>query len=603
MTMLEHAYKLLPPPLAALPAKYWTSISLLVHSYSVGVLFQELVEAYSESHSSGNLPEPDYAFIIGFLHDMGQKLGITKKRLENAQRWVIHRLQDIKSVKINEREAVKLSKYMRTNVAETLSDPSYSRTAWRLLQLADRVQGTSNIGDIIGSINEFKMKTGWNVVINYYHIATPHPLIRYMISRIVHKTIMSAVRDGLVEFALPISLAQGLLVLSESPIGKIEFDWDEIRYILRTDALLGDAESERYYQSIKYCKGIGKKKPNKFKGKNCDPLGDFKMSTYEVVLLYYGSKEKAAEIGKEIILPKDVVDQLINIEIEGVRYVSGSYTCPFCGVRTPVGVHVSEIGDIIGGIRAAKEKWTRRFPPVNLNVMLRNPPYLACPLCLGEALLYSRLFAKVKGERVLVGNTYSAPLPVSAAYDLGALLQHLIDKFGNRLIKSEKALSEMFNVAHVEGLPESSTVAVDYFTATIYGIVGLKGEKNIEVTVNGVALAGLLASWGLYPLVMKPDPSPSHTDKLLTFYKGQYPLFDFSPSDKQLEQLTPYVASLMMGMGHLYFRKFVIGESVPATTEVLNYPPCNAPLLLQYASPQLYSHIESLRMELEGGEM
>ncbi len=72
---LKIAYTLLPPPLSALPAKYWTSISLLVHSYSVAVLFEELTQSLADAYELDDAPDEKEAFIIGFLHDLGQKLG------------------------------------------------------------------------------------------------------------------------------------------------------------------------------------------------------------------------------------------------------------------------------------------------------------------------------------------------------------------------------------------------------------------------------------------------------------------------------------------------------------------------------------------------
>ena len=90
---IKMAYTLLPPPLSSTPAKYWTSISLWLHSYIVGSTFQELVDALA---GPGDIeaPEPDEAFLIGFLHDLGQKMGLMGERSsEKIRSWLIVRLE------------------------------------------------------------------------------------------------------------------------------------------------------------------------------------------------------------------------------------------------------------------------------------------------------------------------------------------------------------------------------------------------------------------------------------------------------------------------------------------------------------------------------
>lgn len=601
---IKTAYTLLPPPLAALPAKYWTPISLLIHSYSVATLFQELVDAYSRAYDAGDAPAPENAFIIGFIHDFGQKLGLNSRKLDKIQEWVAKRLQNLG---YTEHEARSLAKYVGTNPAETRSDPSYPRWVWELLRLADRLQGSSNIGDLMASVNEAANRLERHYYLSFYNVASPHMFLRTAIARVLLKHVKKESIGEPGSLIVPIGTSNGVIIMSDTPLGDAIFGWDEMRKILEDEFLIPEAEAELFAKSAIYCESGSGEQPMGFKKKYCDKLGRLRLGTYHTLILYYGSRELAEELipNTKPVLPTGFKDMLLGIRFNDVEFGDSPYTCPLCGIKTPHGVHLSMISDLLGR-NVAKEKWSRRYPPVNLNILLRSPrEYLVCPICLGDTILYHRLMSEAprgKGrnrKNVLFTMTFSATMPITASEDLGMLLRYLLENSYDKSVALDTKLLPLLSVEMLpDTLPEAS-LAFDPFTTSLYGVVTVWGE-GFEPTARITTMAGLLASWGLYPIIASYAQPSAPTRKLFLSPDGQRDMYDFDPSDRRDGRYTPYVASLLLAFGHLYNRKYNVNEPVPAVTEILDYTPNHAPHLLQYASPRLYSHLESLRIELEG---
>ena len=224
MNPTEAAYKLLPPPLSALPAKYWTSISLLLHSYTVARAFQEFVRMYSDVMDV-EAPLEDEAFLIGFLHDLGQKLKLRgRPSEEKLLKWVRGELE---SLGYTRGESEELSRYLFTNPAETLTDPLYDRTVWRLLWLADRLQGIDNPLTIAQLLAEAKKDLGEQLTVTLLNVMIPQPFMRTLISWIVHRKIEEIVEEKGI-LAVPVTTPYGLAVITDNPNIEIEVEWGEI---------------------------------------------------------------------------------------------------------------------------------------------------------------------------------------------------------------------------------------------------------------------------------------------------------------------------------------------------------------------------------------
>ncbi|MEB3797413.1 MAG: hypothetical protein G5Z42_01160 [Caldisphaeraceae archaeon] len=376
---LKIAYTLLPPPLSALPAKYWTSISLLLHSYTVARTFQALLKLAGAK----DLPENE-AFIIGFLHDLAQKLGKSPETLKVTYRWVLERLSS--ELKFTLPEARKIAKTLETNPAETVRktefpDPLLPIEIWKLLMLADELQNSSDalpwaikVRDTVSS------KFGKTPNILIYSVNLPQPFVRYTLWDVIEEKIEEKIGCNTYNLeecnVFAIASLQRLIVLSELNIGKIEIGWDEIigREKNRNETdVLSVYDIENLKNNIEKCKSEKTKKDEeqeekgissrfKFKNKHCEPgihrnkkrqkkirfpedLYD-RVGTYELMLHYFGP-EKNAELD-DFYLPLYAKDQLYRVSITGVKFEEGGFICPICGVRHREGFVAGIIGDIIG---------------------------------------------------------------------------------------------------------------------------------------------------------------------------------------------------------------------------------------------------------------
>ncbi len=613
---LKVAYTLLPPPLSALPAKYWTSISLLVHSYTVGRLFEELVRLYS--NKKGNTPiNSNEAFLIGFVHDFGQKAWLTKKQLEHVKYYIKEKVNELGY------DGGFISKFIVTNAAESMVDPAIADLE-PMLRFSDIIQGTNDLGDIVVALKYMDKEMGLGLNYNYYSILVPHPLVRAKISQSIERSLSN-------ENTVLISTWNGLLAISTEPLNPVKLDWDTDFRLLDDAPLVGD--SEKLQRQIKSCQEIGEAKkryeedvkkgkvkrkrggwkkylPEIIDAKHCEKNADDlkRLSTYEVVMLYFGDKKYASTLPSKVILPLEFKDKVVNIEIKGVEFKVGSKECPLCGAHHPQGMNLSFVSDLYnykikGVVTAPKEKWIRRYPPENINRLLANDPkYHVCPLCLMEALLHRHIFTgESVGLPVYFSLSILTPIPVKVLKELAGLFTGLVEDYGSQLIKPEIPWENIITPDIINNVySETLTLAYDLFSSTMYAFHIATGRKSIEYTVNVLSLSGLLATWGFYPLKASLSPSTTPSENLLTFYGGQKLMFNYAPMYDRDLKVTPYVSSLLMSLGTLYSRKFDKHENLPATLELLNFEPIFAPLFLLYSSPSLYSILEKLRMNVEG---
>jgi len=608
------AYTLLPPPLAAIPAKRWTSISLLLHSYTVARTFEELVKAYSTKRE--NLPSTEEAFIIGLLHDVGQKLQVRGKPSdEKITKWVIERLE---VAGLSRDEVNYYIKYLTTNPAETASDPSYSREAWALLKLADLLQGVGNPLEIAELVSEINRGFGLGLAVKSASIMIPQAFLRTLFSRVLYDELNKLANDTS-DIIVPISTPLGAVILSDNPNMKIEVNWDSIA----VKNLVPDPEKFELFAECcenKECldkytskKKSGEKELDKrYKGitrRDCTATiyPGQKVSAYKITLAYYSDRK----LGLKIYLPSSVKDMFQGVELKGVEYRDGDYVCPLCGLKTPVGTAVDFLKTFSG--KLTPEQWCRRYYPGNVNVIaspgtsLRE--YAIDPLCLGDTLV------RIGLKDILVALKFKASMPTLVLRDVGSLTYNLIYILGSsygipKWFESSNSRGSVLSLLNYEsegfedildevGKPTSSSVFLyDMFSTTLYVPYRDELSSHQEEWVRDIMTAGVLASWGLYPITISDVIAFDPSEKLLTYYKGQRALYDFAPSEWRLRSHVPYVAVAMAGLSYLDYMKNV--ENTPAYLEVLDYPPDYARILATYSSPHLYALIERTHSYLGG---
>ena len=604
------AYNLLPPPAASTPAKYWTSVSLWLHSYTVARTFQELLEEYSKVKEM-EVPGEEEAFAMGFIHDLGQKLKLGgRPSLKRLQGWLMERLE---ASDFTSGEAKALSKYVFTNPAETLRDPLYPRPVWRLLWIADRLQGTDNPLDIPQMLSESEGDLDIRLNLALLNITIPQPFLRSLLSVKVFERILEArFEDG--TFLVPISTPFGLAIITDAPKFEVELDWDEVREgFEKGGRLIPEAVEEDLRWNMECCEDPkcrercgGKSKPpeckqHNYKKRDCErgvylrEVGN----SYRIALLYYGRKN---EISGDIFLPEGIRNSFLGIKMQGVEFEDGDKICPICGLNTPVGV----VGDFLifffGRRRLTPEQWSRRLHPDSVNrLMQEGRRYVVDPLCLGEAIIRSQI-----EQRYLISLTLKALMPLQVMIEVGRLMGSLLYSIGGRrainvmeFVYNEDGFSRRFDevIGGIEKVTEIPRFYYDAFSATLS--IPYRRDKGLahqEEWLRDVVTPGILAAWGLYPLVISETIPSSPSSLLLTYYKGRRPLYSFEPSDRRLGGYTPYVATAMMSIAVLNRRS--MRENLPAVLEVLDYPPELSPLLLQYGSPEMYSLVESLRYKM-----
>ena len=606
---LETAYQLLPPPLSALPAKYWTSISLWLHSYTVARTFQEFIKAYSEARDV-EVPLDDEAFLIGFLHDLGQKLQLRgRPSEEKLLEWVRGRLE---ALGFTRGEAEELSRYLYTNPAETLSDPLYDRAVWRLLWLADRLQGVDNPLAIEQLLAEAKEDLGEQLNVVLINVAIAQPFMRTLISRIVHRKLEKMAEDG--ALIMPVTTPYGLAAITDASGVEVEIEWDEVRRGFKGDGILPEKVEEDLEWNMKCCDDMNcrakcskRRKPQEckdhgFTKRDCEKAlyPGTRGNSYRIALIYYGLRRK---VHGKIVLSKDVEEMFQGIRVRDVEFASGSHRCPICGLRTPVGV----VGDFLQFFnnRVTTEQWARSLYPASVNRLMQEVrSYAVDPLCLGEAILRGGDVSPI-----LVSLTLRAVVPLPVLEEVGRLTYALLFKLGlgvprHSVVKDLVYGGDGFGDVLREVAEKASGADVpnffyDAFTSTVIIPYRQHMWRHQDEWLRDIITAGVLAAWGLYPLTVSETVPSAPSEALLSYYKGRRLLYDYQPKDRRVGGYTPYVAMAMASLSELSLR--ASGESLPALLEILDYPPDYAPLLLQYGSPLLYSRVESLRARMGVG--
>jgi len=647
---MKVAYTLLPPPLSALPAKYWTSVSLLMHSYAVGVAFSELIELVREKAGNLKLPERNEAFILGFLHDLTQKMAKSSDALRTAYKWIFDRL--VKDICMTPAEARRIAKVLETNPAETIRDPIYPVQVWKLLRIADLLQGSSDVlswglqaREVIE--NEFNIRTS----IRIYNIGLRQPFLKDHLWRKVEGKLREGIcNDGseqtLVEHGVfAVTSTSGLLVVSKKNLGDIALSWDEIigwnKYSDSTDLLSRSSLLRKLSEKCPELREINKiedreerkKKKQELKKNTAEEIKGIpftledklcftrnkhdRTNMYDLLYHYYGGKLKELN---ERYLPFYVKSALQGITIEDTEYATGPFKCPMCGAEHKEGFVVGLVGNV-GGV--VTEKWNRFLLTTNkqgnLNRMLNElGNYRICPLCMADILIENR---EIEGRRRKRGGKknlknlknfrayYSfgtqAPLPLTALWDLSSLAYSIVKDtlsiFNNEITDAKKSfinklLTEpekyMENVERLGSMPHiySDYGANIFFTHGGRWISKEGDNLKLRDKLKLVAVGGILAYYGIYPIYISvAKPLALQVPDTLISYETIFALYDYSPSDKRYGDYTPYVSALLATIPLLYEDK-----DAKQIEELLEFTPKESPLLLLYSNPKVYSYIFSI---------
>jgi len=612
----------LPPPLSALPAKRWTSISILLHSYTVARTFETLVDAYSVRRE--NLPTPDEAFMIGLLHDLGQKLHIRGRPSdEKITKWIRERLE---VVGLSRDEINYYVKYLNTNPAETASDPTYSKEVWALLKLADRLQGIGNPLEVAELVSEVSREFSLGLTAKLISMMLPQPFLRTLFSRILYDELVN-LANNTSNIIVPISTPLGAVILTDNPNIKIKINWSTVAkknlapdpYKLETfdkcceDVVRLKKSTRKKNEEEEKEEKKKKKEDEKCKGlKNRDCTATIypsqKVSAYKITLAYYSDRE----VGLKVYLPSAVKDMLQGVELEGVEYRDGDKVCPLCGLKTPVGTAIDFLKTF--SIKLTPEQWSRRYYPGNVNEIASPSTslgkYAIDPLCLGDTLI------RVGLKDVLIALKFKAAMPTHVLQDVGALAYNLVYALGTstsiprwfRGSGSQRSVLSLLNyeseefesvLDEVGSMASNSVIHYDMFSSNVFIPYRDELDSKQEEWVRDIVTVGVLVSWGLYPVAISDAISFGPDEKLFTYYKGQKALYDFAPSEWRRRSLVPYVAVTMAGLSHLDYMKSE--ENMPAHLEVLDYPPEHAQILAMYSSPSLYALLERINSYLGGG--
>lgn len=629
---LQQAYTLLPPPLSALPAKYWTSISLWLHSYTVARTFQELLKLANINEN----PDQDEAFIIGFLHDLVQKLGKSPNSLRQTYTWVLEKL--VNNLNWSPYEARKIAKTLETNPAENIRktgspDPILPPRIWKLLMVADELQGSMDAISWASKVKALLSREfGKEISIQVYSVNLPQPFVRTQIWKVLEQRLreklecrvdMPLSECGL----LAIASIQGLIVLSNKHMDKIEISWNDIigrnpyedaTYVLSNSDIYAlrkhineGCKNKSITKTKEYKKAIEDSRFKSFAEKYCDHkrVKNERAGTYTLLLHYYGT-DSENEL-KDIFLPNYTKSLTKNVKISRVVYSDGEYLCPVCGTKHREGF----VTGIIGSITNVKsEKWNR-FLNINLgknlNQMLREDKNIrVCPLCTLDMLLESRDIGK--GFTVYYTLSLRTPLPVEVLREIF----EIIDKIIKNVYTSNKITSP--NLKELKRLllhPETLTrslgrppvdVLLDYsgISVSTNGKRWFSGKlENLKLQekLMPLAIAGLLAYYGLYPITISINRPPALAipSDILISYDVIYPLYNYTPKTEGKNNsipVTPFVSATLASMPRLYKDRESdeLRRYARHIEEILGFSPQHAPLLLLYSNPEVYFHISGL---------
>jgi len=527
--MVEEAYRLLPPPLSALPAKYTSPISLLIHSLSSGIISKELAWiTYSDE---------ELAFYLALTHDIHQKLlsnGLVS--MKTAKEYLRNKLDEVgKSDYFRhiddavEIDACGKNRKIR-GVDEKLS---------LICHISDVIQGNIEGIELLYWLKSKVKELDKDLTVRFYSILIPQIVGRsYIIRKIYEKYIKNKEH-------LALASRYGLIVIGrEDDIPEvIEASWNDLRFEKGTEPV-------EYWKILEAERNINKNnEKNKEKHKISFSKEELKSKGwsrfarlfYNVEDLYKDEKMTEKDEPMFPVFPENIKELFVNIEFTDIKFenIVNPHKCVLCGLPH----HKDESFNAnmftkIAGVDITIEKWNRFMKSKTTVKGERQWSSYAgiCPLCAIEAI--SMREAKFAGSlNGVLSVSISKPVPIS-----------LLDYIGRILAESDKLDKP------VVGEGTSERVVFDYNSAT----VGTQevDEPNItnlfkkERESGMFTRIGKLISWGIYPVKFLHTFDVSIVDRPVVI-PYNFRIIDFPVTDREYEDTLPWIGSLLIELGNV----------------------------------------------------
>ncbi len=556
---ITQAYTLLPPPLAALPAKYHAPISLLLHSLSTGLIASELARLAELDDLK------ELAFFLGMTHDIHQKLVDNRlTTLRTAKKYIRKKLDELG----------KLDYYRYIDDAlevDTCGKGIPVRGLPKELSLichtGDMTQGRTEGVALLYWLREQVRNLHPDLTVRYYSVTIPQIFARsYIMTRIYQNHI--AETDH-----LALASPWGLYVITyEDELPEVlEVSWDELRIDSIVDyTRITEIEESRKSASIAGIKISGSEAKDRLWSR--------------FARMFY---KKDTLQGDEPLYPKlstDISGLFVNIAFTDIEFVEfkpeETYICGLCGMphhkdnSLPISMYGTKQGIKIAGLKVITEKWNR-FIPAHLKVKTWDSRGTwshgvgMCPLCSLDAVAVRELgFSGAIDGFITV--SLSKPIPIELLRTIGLTLRY------RRSIVN--TIPTAFQ-APLDG------VVLDYSTATIATSHRVPEPKTENMFDNGeLASIGRLLFLGLYPLKFLPGLDSSLPDRLLTT-TVTFRALDFPVTSKEHSTLVPWTVKLVEIAGS-------VERSVGM--EPLMDKPAHAPLHLLALHKPTYDYVSSL---------
>lgn len=553
--LLEAAYRLFPPFMGLAPWKRRAPVSAFYHSLSTAAIAGDVARLLTDDQN-----EIDVATYGGLAHDYYQKAPVTINRIasgvsfgsygkEEAREMLVTALSDVldkdllgdvlrvTSQDIAERALAGVHSYPAASIAMRIADLVASTESAVLVPETVRRE--------ISRLDEPGRKLLGEISLDVVSISLPQVALRSAMYAEVYRQVGSRAvlvlaRDGLVV----IRRADEQLSISID-IDKLKATSDEIEAVgekmtskpKKTETPPDSSEAEK------------DRPPSKLEVR-------FK-SQYKPEVVTYGS-------GVEVELDESVKNALINVELVGVRYTSGSgYTCMLCGYPVPDPMHPGWYGYILY-YSTNLERWSPRAPPLaNLHTVFQGNTWLKrnlvlCPLCVLDAFAYKRT-AGEKETVFMIQFYYPLPTHYEVAVKLAAIAWRVISVaskgFGyRRLVRlvEESLVNYRVFVDLVKEAEESmehygtgrpvlvdstwATAVVPVSKAVSRGRGDVDANKEFAYFIPAIAMASYFT--GLYPAGFSANVAPTPERGLISPVK---PLYDFDPVEPGREPDVPLV--------------------------------------------------------------
>ena len=565
--MLRLSYELLPPPLAALPAKYHAPVSLLIHSLSTGIIAHDIARLADLGDYE------DVAFILGLTHDIHQKL------VEDG----LSTLRTSKEYIRNKLDKLGFNEYYR--YVDDALDVDACGKSTPIRDLPKELSTVCHIGDVAQGRLDALALLNWlcekvrevkkELTVRFYSVMIPQPFARsYIMYKIYEKYISKLAGSGHVALAS----RWGLYVIAyEDELPEVlEVSWDELR--------IDDFPAE--YEDIKAAE-VDTRAKEKLKKVIDASNNEIKEKAWlKFARMFFSPSKLGGDKPLYPELPSSIMGMFVGIKFTDMKFKDNSdelHTCPLCGI-----IHSKEqsfgvnIYPKVAKVDVTTEKWNRRLPG---HIKVRGwegqwrHGYGLDPLCVLDAVAVREF--KLTGLNGVVLVSISKPVPIWLISWVAIVSQHRKDYRRNPEDIPTSAL-------RVDELSKVGGVVVDYVTATV-SVPGVGEPVTDNMFEHGeLSNIGFLIAHGFYPIKYFEAPDFSLPDRLFVT-AHTYPLIDFPVTAEGYRNLIPWVAKLLQLAGEMEKSKGI---------EVLHTKPDHAPLRLLSLNKEAYTNVLSLLSQI-----